>query len=54
MNIPQELLASLSSAADEVFDTMGFTPLVRVPASAPAPQRGVPSVLATVAFAGHR
>ena len=56
MTIPDELLTHLVTAAEEVFETMVFKPLVRMPAPVEAagePRKGT-HVVATVAFAGHR
>ncbi len=51
MTISSQLLASLVTATEEVFETMVFKPLVRVPPAAGPRQSGV---VASVAFAGHR
>lgn len=54
MTIPAELLSNLMTSTEEVFETMVFKPLVRLPAEdAPADRKGT-NVVATVAFAGHR
>lgn len=54
MTIPAELLTDLMTSTEEVFETMVFMPLVRVPTPDPVPARSGPNVVATVAFAGHR
>ena len=54
MTIPAELLSNLMTSTEEVFETMVFKPLVRLPsADDGAAQKGT-NVVATVAFAGHR
>lgn len=54
MTIPAELLSNLMTSTEEVFETMVFKPLVRLPsADGEAAQKGT-NVVATVAFAGHR
>ena len=54
MTIPEELMTNLRTSAEEVFDTMVFKPLVRLPEADPEPARTGTNVVATVAFAGHR
>jgi chemotaxis protein CheX len=54
MTIPAELLSSLMTSTEEVFETMVFKPLVRMPPVEEAAPRKGPNVVATVAFAGHR
>ena len=54
MTIPAELLTNLMTSTEEVFETMVFMPLVRVPAPDPEAARKGANVVATVAFAGHR
>jgi chemotaxis protein CheX len=54
MTIPAELLSSLMTSTEEVFETMVFKPLVRMPPVDVEPQRKGANVVATVAFAGHR
>lgn len=54
MTISADLITSLVAATEEVFETMIFKPLVRVP---PTDGQGGPrqsGVVASVAFAGHR
>ena len=54
MTIPAELLSNLMTSTEEVFETMVFKPLVRMPpVDTDADRRGA-NVVATVAFAGHR
>lgn len=54
MTIPAELLSSLMASTEEVFETMVFKPLVRLPPVDADEQRKGANVVATVAFAGHR
>ena len=54
MTIPDELLSSLMTSTEEVFETMVFKPLVRLPPVDGETERKGPNVVATVAFAGHR
>ena len=54
MTIAEELMTNLRTSAEEVFDTMVFKPLVRLPEADPEPARTGTNVVATVAFAGHR
>jgi chemotaxis protein CheX len=54
MTIPAELLSNLMTSTEEVFETMVFKPLVRMPAVDADAQRKGTNVVATVAFAGHR
>lgn len=54
MTIPAELLTNLMASTEEVFETMVFKPLVRMPAAGLEPERKGANVVATVAFAGHR
>ena len=54
MTIPAELLSSLMTSTEEVFETMVFKPLVRLPPVEEATERKGANVVATVAFAGHR
>lgn len=55
MTIPAELLSNLMTSAEEVFETMVFKPLVRMPPVEGEPERKPgANVVATVAFAGHR
>ena len=53
MTIPAELLTNLMISTEEVFETMMFKSLIRLPASEEGERNG-PHVVATVAFAGHR
>ncbi len=54
MTIPADLLSNLMTSTEEVFETMVFKPLVRMPpVDTDADRRGA-NVVATVAFAGHR
>lgn len=53
MSVPEQLVDSLVSAIEEVFDTMLATPLVRQPVTS-GPANVQAQVVATVAFAGHR
>lgn len=55
MTIPDELLTNLVTATEEVFETMVFKPLVRMPpvVEEDGVRKGA-NVVATVAFAGHR
>lgn len=54
ISVPPELLASLMTSTEEVFETMVFKPLVRLPPAPADEQRKGANVVATVAFAGHR
>lgn len=54
MTIPAEMLTDLMTSTEEVFETMMFKSLVRVPAVETASERKGAHVVATVAFAGHR
>ncbi|HWI18960.1 MAG TPA: chemotaxis protein CheX [Vicinamibacterales bacterium] len=54
MTIPAELLSNLMSSTEEVFETMVFKPLVRMPPVETEVERKGANVVATVAFAGHR
>ena len=54
MTIPEELLSSLMTSTEEVFETMVFKPLVRLPPVDGDAERKGPNVVATVAIAGHR
>ncbi|MFM8534739.1 MAG: chemotaxis protein CheX [Acidimicrobiia bacterium] len=54
MTIPAELLSDLMTSTEEVFETMVFKPLVRMPPVDTEPDRKGANVVATVAFAGHR
>lgn len=54
MTIPQELLANLATAAEEVFETMILKPLVRLPPGGGDHSSRGSGVEASVAFAGHR
>jgi chemotaxis protein CheX len=54
MTIAPNLLTGLATAAEEVFTTMVFRPLVRVPATSDRPGGHESGVVASVAFAGHR
>jgi len=54
MTIPAEMLTNLMASTEEVFETMMFKSLVRVPAAETAAERKGAHVVATVAFAGHR
>lgn len=53
MPVPDSLVSSLVSAAEEVFDTMLALPLTAQPEAADPPEMPA-NVVATVAFAGHR
>jgi len=54
MTIPAELLTNLMTSTEEVFETMMFKSLTRLPAAEAGAERKGPHVVATVAFAGHR
>jgi len=54
MTIPDELLTDLMTSTEEVFETMVFKPLVRVPAPDTESTGKGANVVASVAFAGHR
>lgn len=54
MTIPAELLSNLMTSTEEVFETMVFKPLVRMPPVETEAERKGANVVATVAFAGHR
>lgn len=54
MSIPEQLLAQLISATEEVFETMVFVPVTVGTIDAPATTHTHPHVVATVAFAGYR
>lgn len=54
MTIPAELLTNLITSTEEVFETMVFKPLVRLPVVEHTREVTGAHVVATVAFAGHR
>ena len=54
MTIPENLLSNLMTSTEEVFETMVFKPLVRMPATQGEVTPKGTNVVATVAFAGHR
>jgi chemotaxis protein CheX len=54
MDIPPEILAYLVSATEEVFETMVFQPIRRLPAISGEQARPQSSVVASVPVAGHR
>lgn len=54
MTIPVELLSNLMTSTEEVFETMVFKPLVRMPPVEIDTKPKGANVVATVAFAGHR
>jgi chemotaxis protein CheX len=54
MTIPAELLTNLITSTEEVFETMVFKPLVRLPVVQTGCEVKGAHVVATVAFAGHR
>ena len=54
MDISAEVLVNLVSATEEVFETMVFKPIDRMPPVAGDTVRPASNVVAAVAFAGHR
>jgi CheY-specific phosphatase CheX len=54
MTIPADLLSNLMTSTEDVFETMVFKPLVRMPPLDGEGDKKGASVVATVAFAGHR